>query len=1811
MVFVRKSCMPSDRDHCLFRCDFLTQSPELAGGAGFTFGDQVAARYLACLLAEAEGIGLPERIVCRVALEQRNSGEPLDDIIVDSQARDGSLARLSLQVKRELTISAANSNSDFRDIIRDAWLTLDKHDFRIGVDRVGAVTGASVAAAKARTLQTLAELARASATADDFAARFAAGEVDEAEALDESASVAQIAMLRDLQSVTRDLGRADREADLHRLLSHFVLIKLDSLHEGAEGDPRTIDLLRQTLRPEERGRANDLHQRIQTLARQGAGRARTWDAAALRRDLSRSFALAAMPSLAPDIDRITAVVRAAAASISDHIGPATIGRPALHTRIASALERHRFVALCGLPGTGKSALLRRHVDDALAEGPTLLLKADRLIGGGWAAFAAQLGLQTLDPRPVLAEIAVVGTPILFIDGLDRIDKSQREIVLDLIRAIKDVPELCSWRVLATLRDAGLEPVRTWLPHFFEHGRFAPIEVGSFGDAEARELGHARPELQSLLFGPSPVRDLVRRPFFARVLDEIGRGGADEPRSETELLAGWWRRGGYDAEGTDARLRQRTLLQAARQRSQGADAPIPIDDFDAQLLVAVEQLVADGVLEETIDQQFVRFRHDIFFEWSFAQVLGSAGTDWPSLLYEAGEPPIAGRAVELHGQRGFVAEEDAWSGSLPALSDPRLRSQWRRVWLLAPLGHPEFSRRISRLDEVLFADNQRVLRQALVWFQAQHTVPNPNLLNGTMGEDLDRDSRLRVADHLGWPDDFPTWVRFLSYLDARIDQVHHSLLPEVLTLYEVWQNAMADVPNDVSARIIAHASRWLEELEDRSEFNRSPAADDIWKGVEEIGEFTRSLRKLVLRSARVEGGKVAAYLGGLNEKRQPGRRVFEDVVDFSILLSETHPRELVEFTLRHLLGELPEDHRKRRLEEERQAASYRKELLRKPAAERDRLEELALTSPMLGYSGSNRWDWDRLAMERNDSRYFPASPSSEPFCSLFRKEPGEALRLINGLANHAVEAWRQLHSMQPKHGIPIPTVIDFPWGTRVFWGGRREYLWCRGLWAPKALACAFLALDFWALDQVEAGADPDDLIKRVVDGNTSFAVLGIALNVALAAQRVSPVTEALVRAQRLWRADIQRFAQEASIRSSSQIGFTRPSQRADAQVVEALNTHSVRAYEIRTLATLHVLNSDEIAAERVRAAIRAFVEELPFEYEEERRDEGCLAQYEEEARTDAAWGHLEHYRLLEVPDHPDQRAIALVNPIAEEPQVKKRLQEGAEHLAAFRLFHWAERSFNRGGFDPDLRVEDAMEAARNLDQVELFAAEDGEAHRSMQRGAVAGVAAALVAFAPDLEPNWSWSVVERAAAMPEVGSPLWSSKAQIGWHPCLFAARGFAATARRVPQEHRNFQSLMKLATHPLETVALEAAKLLIGLWDVAPRVAWEGLRLSLELCIVAPDETSVRSFDGPELAAVSRGAKLKGALGALQFAPKPLPVPPPPWERIDNGERRPRAARRGDSDWRLADGWWHSDVAGNLLSFVPIEVALADQVLGPMLVEHCEAMLRWTIERIEPSWSKGGRDVPGGSDCFEWVHSFAAMLGALAGHLDRTEVEDVFLVPICQLEDEQAFALLSPFTTAFLCEHVFDAPAASAHTAPLLERILDRLLAAREFRRGSYRAGELHGMDMPQLARWLMFVGVENARLARRFANGDWTEIHTILPIIDRFVRSSGWAPSVMNDYLTLLERARDHYPAEAFADAVLSILTSKPDPAPTWRGTLIAARLAARVQDFADRDAPLALALGQKLLRILDVLVDQGDRRSAALQISPAFRDLRLPGTP
>lgn len=114
------------------------------------------------------------------------------------------------------------------------------------------------------------------------------------------------------------------------------------------------------------------------------------------------------------------------------------------------------------------------------------------------------------------------------------------------------------------------------------------------------------------------------------------------------------------------------------------------------------------------------------------------------------------------------------------------------------------------------------------------------------------------------------------------------------------------------------------------------------------------------------------------------------------------------------------------------------------------------------------------------------------------------------------------------------------------------------------------------------------------------------------------------------------------------------------------------------------------------------------------------------------------------------------------------------------------------------------------------------------------------------------------------------------------------------------------------------------------------------------------------------------------------------------------------------------------------------------------------------------------------------------------------------------------------------------------------------------------------------------------------------MPLVDRMVRGAGWHPFVVLQFVALCERAGSAYPTDVFAEQVLAQIVDGHLPE-DWKGSLVPAAIAALVQAHADRNHPLPAALAGKLLRVLDALVDLGDRRSAALQQSESFRGVRL----
>lgn len=1785
----------------------MPQSPELAGGEGFTYEGDAAAYYLAALLAEASAAGIDDRIVVRLSVQQRDFGEPLDDVIVDFADAAGGGARLSLQVKRALTISAAATNADFRDIVRDAWATLHKPDFRADIDRYGAAVG-EVALVPGRALKTICEWARDSLTADHFDARFAPEGSASEEHRKVRTTIEKLLAAAKTTACTRE--------DLHRFLAHFVLVELDFLREGSVDPPQAINLIRSCLAPESAADAPMVWSRLVELARAAAGTSGQFDRTRLIRELAPLTRLRAAPSLQADLDRLTELAHSQANLIVDDIGGAWIDRNHYLQALDSKFVDARFVQVSGLPGSGKSAVVKQAVRRALAQGPVIFLKAEQVDAVSWNGYAISQGLSAKSLEALLVEVATVGTPTLFIDAIDRVATAQQPVFLQVIQTIATSPELAHWRIVASLRDTGIEVLRNWLGEALATLSVETLTVSALSEEEAAALAEAKPHLRPLLFGAEAVREIVRRPFFAKVLDQSFSAAPDgpefAPRAEIDLIEHWWTRGGYNATGQNALARQRALLGLARARAKELSRPIRLGDLPSA--DCVEELRADGILQHARHGISVQFAHDIFFEWAFFHVLADLGPDWIDAIRAAGEPPAVARVVELASQWEY-SHGEAWAAYLTQTRASDLRSQWTRAWLLAPLGTAAFEADPAPYWAVVAQNDFALLRKALVWFQAEKTIPNPTVLAGTLADER----RQRVADLLGWPSDLASARRLLVFLLMRIPTIPQTLYPAVLVVFELWQNVFDGYPNAISRRLLEQCDQWLEALDAISKASAPDENSAFWQKVQDLGAFRTSLVQVILRSSLAEPSIADALLLRAVASHRIRHDAFEGIVAFSPRLAKSLPKRLVELTLTYLREELPEDRVAREREEQYRAIAARQAALKDPSGTLSRVESARWSAVHFRSVGElSSSDWEQLAIHDDHSTFWPPSPLREPFASLFRQSPHHALNLLRELCNHAIAAWRQLHRLDHEsRGTPLPLELSFPWGQQTFWGGEREYLWCRSTWAPKAIGCGFLALEEWCLGEIERGTPVDDLIQQIVAGNDCIAILGTAAMLALHTGTVSAATLPLFTSQRLLAADRQRVA--ADLSPSNLMGFTQASDRPHHDALRTANARPVRKLELRGMVPRFVFAAGPLGSQ-ARGAIEAFAERLPYQYEEDREDPEVQRELAELATEYAELADQSTYQAYRTDN--EQIALVHVSPSAAKPENVAKLEQATQYLSIANLWTWASTSFEKHALDGRLSLSDAVAAARGFDAPDLFGGSRGDRADSiaMHRGAVASTAAVALTFrsgSTDDQLKWARGVLRRAARLKEEADSWWSPSSVIPWHHGIYAAHGLAADLRAGTAARSAAGDLLALAGHPLEAVSLAAVGGACTLWEADPKLTLAALFLAFSLCHVPRTRRTSRPHKGviePSPLAVE-ALRMAGVHYGRGTDFSAIPRPPPAWVRSTSRSRRGQESYEdyevGDATnteecWTEHATYWHSAYAAEVLARAPISGILQSDARDSLL-DFLADLLAWTIQKNAPPWVRPGRRGRTATRMFEWTHALGSQLGNVAGCVPLSDFQLRFLEPVLQLEDENCWAMLGPFASAYICRYIYDAQAVPADAVAVVDLCLTRLLADRTFKRDSYRAGELSGFDLPKLVETLMFVSIERAELASRYVNGDWSEIGRIMPLVDRYVRAAGWAVPVMDSYLTLCERSRTHYPSAAFADQVLAILALGPEALPGWRGTLLYARVASLIQYLSHRDAPMNATLAQAFLRILDRLIDMGDRRSAALQLGVGFRDIRL----
>lgn len=1762
-------------------------SPELTGGAGFTYEDSVAAYYLASLLTEGAGPGQSGYVIS-VATQQEGHGHPMDDIIVEFQDQVGQCT-LGLQAKHSLTISAAATNKDFHSIIQKAIETRANPNFREGRDRFGFVTQ-HVAVGRLRSLERLIEWARASESDDDFEQRFADGG---------SAAKAEQTLRKELKPlVNKSQGG---EVDF---LRHFIALRIDGLVEGGPLYAATANQLKGLFAQDHDGKNILIFDRLRRIVRDGAGSATKWARTGLLSQLSRVVKLNVTPSFSEDLTKLTTMSDENVADICETVDDFFVRRPELLEQVQQKLTDHRLVNISGLPGCGKSVVLKQCANLAIQSGAILFLKSDRLVGSSWSSFASAMGL-THSIVDLLAEIGATGTPTLFIDGIDRVRPDQKGVIVDLLRAIEGNETLANWRVLASSRDQGLEPYRAWFPPSFYRGSgIGDVSVRQFSDEESERLAKQKPKLKRLLFGATAVREIARRPFFAAVLAHNLPAIDSEPQTEIDLISAWWARAGHDASSDLAVLRQRALIDLAEVGVGSLGKDISVRKLKDSTHAQIAPLCNDRIIREQESGASHAFAHDILFEWAFFRLLIELGEDWHSALAEAGEPPLLGRVVGLLAQNSLTTS-GKWSAGYNALASTQLRPQWQREWLTAAPFSSAFVEAKEEFSTLLFVNDFALLGKFLVWFQAQHTIPSPVILN-QLENPVEGIDNLRIADHFGWPSDFDGWKRMLDWLLPIAATLPIRLRPNVLEVLSVWQNVLSDIRNPRSEQIVAICADWLIQLEGANYGEQRLSRGDDWRdmGREALSNMGSALRTMIIRSARAYPEPAKAIFDRALENRQMRSAAYSELISFTLIMTEVSAEHVIAVTKAELFEELPQDRIDRVEREERKTAKWLESLRAIPESELTDKQKRALESPsMFMRIGRDRFSLDDVGVDNHHSYYFPPSALHEPFASLFRTKPDVAIELVNALANQATEGWRQVHRINARdRGTPIPVVVDFPWGQQQLWGDWHVYSWSLGELAPQPLECAYLAMAYWAFSEIDNDVPTAEIIRKIIEGSSCYASLALALRIALETWEVSETSFPIITCQRLWHHDIARLVNRP-MKDIDILGFGSFARLTGekAKAKKSLELRGSETREVRQLAMLFALGENEELAQRFKAALARFPEQLPYELEEHRSSAGATADLKEKAEAWAGLGDAKNYQCYSRPD--DSQVIAYEAPNPPTPEQQERIDEASEYLSVQSAFVWATKSLSENELVDGRKLSDAVKFASAHDSKTLFK-ERFDVGPHAAQSAVSAIAACVIRFADEASEHreWAWNIMTRVERMAE---PEQFSGSKVPWHPMGHLIAALVQDRRANKPRPSSLPSLVRLTQFHLEDVALAAFQ---GLFlDGDEHVRWTVAGLAIDMSIywdASYDDEGNRDTSNQ---AKARQKALDSALSNLGSGQSvPLPEIPPAW--IQNSDRRPRRKWQANTEeWGYPDPTFDAQFAAKVFPMFPMETWCQSTTYRPMFTTALLQWVEWTSERLMPSWREddhGQRDRS--ADLFEWKAALGDVLAQAAPFFELEWAHEKLLQPFLG-DDEETLDIVAQFADRTVCRHVLDAPNIPSNSIPLLDICVDRIVANSTFDPQSYRAGELHGQAMPQLIKALLFVVVENAPGAARLVNGDWSEIKIIMPLVGKLISATGWSPYVMTQYLSLCERVGSAFPIDDFSSQVEAALQELDTARASWSGLMLPARIAAVVRSLSDENYPLSAAQAQGLLKILDGLIDLGDRRSVALEQSEAFRSVQI----
>lgn len=847
-----------------------------SGPAGTHFEAQVGASYLLAMLAGAPARGLPGTTIDRVALQQVNTGRPLDDVVIHAHDNvSGKPAVLEVQVKRSITF--ANADPVFRKVVGQIVEASQRPDFL--TQRYELAIATTKGSRKIDgAYQDVLTLARQIGDAATFAAQ-----IDLAGVANEDMR----AFVKTFKSHLQDEGSPNDNETVWLLLRRLQILTFDFTAPGSASQDLALERAVRVLHADDGSRAGVFWVSLIELA---------IDVAKSGGDRTRETALQTLAQLGYRFqgERRHATARAALAESSrlaladmrNRVGNVVLARQERIAATRDALDSGRYVEIRGDAGVGKSGVLRQIAEAMQAESQVIVLSPGRCVPRGWAALRAQLGFDgTL--RELLVELANDGGATIFVDNLDSFSTEERHTVVDVVGEASVVPGVAV--VTTARREFGIDEPN-WLPKdvLARLGKTDPVTIGELSKVEIEQLKVTDPSLAPLLADSHPARHIARNLFrLARLASQPASDPV--PRTEVDMAEQWWTTAD-GARDTGWRDRTRLLQGAAAQTLSGSD----FLDVTDQAAAPIDALVSSGTLRDLgIDR--VAFRHDVLREWSIANALHSDPQLVDRLQLDRPAAAMFARGVELAARMAIERATDGvkWHALVDRLSQAEVHRSWRRAALLALARSEAAEALLQRASPELFANGAELLRELIRTVIAVDVLPAAKFF-----ADAGVDPALIPAS-INVPRG-TAWTALIFWLLGAGDSAPKEAIPEIVQLYAAFSIGTLGATG-ITSFTTRQIYRWLRMMEPGDFLPKPSEGPAFWAHLDRDGvqSLKSDLHDTFIMFAQTTPELAAEYLTAVgNSEHNEG--IVRSIMKYRGTLAQAAPAELANLTAQALI-----------------------------------------------------------------------------------------------------------------------------------------------------------------------------------------------------------------------------------------------------------------------------------------------------------------------------------------------------------------------------------------------------------------------------------------------------------------------------------------------------------------------------------------------------------------------------------------------------------------------------------------------------------------------------------------------------------------------------------------------------------------------------------------------------------------------------------------------------------------------------------------------------------------------------------------------